>query len=96
MMASPECKPLFDQSFVICHLTIAESPGNRDLENPGAEGAMSKRILYNSNRQTVAEYLEALEKITREFRQKSDAAKPDGVYAISIALTPTTNKDCYK
>jgi len=69
---------------------------NHLLENPNAEGAMSKRILYNSNRETVTEYLQALDKITQEFRQKSDAVKPDGVYAISIALTPTTNKDCYK
>ena len=42
MMASPECKPLFDQSFVICHLDIAESPDKRDLENPGAEELYAK------------------------------------------------------
>lgn len=42
MMSSPECKPLFDQSFVVCHLDIAESPDKRDLENPGAEELYAK------------------------------------------------------
>lgn len=48
MMASPECKPLFDQSFVICHLTISESPANRDQENPGAEALYAKYANQNS------------------------------------------------
>ncbi|HEV2478157.1 MAG TPA: thioredoxin family protein [Puia sp.] len=47
MMASAECKPLFDQSFVICHLDIAESPDKRDLENPGAEELYAKYANQN-------------------------------------------------
>jgi thiol-disulfide isomerase/thioredoxin len=42
LMASPACKPLFDQSFVVCHLTIAESPDKHNLENPGAEELYDK------------------------------------------------------
>ena len=48
MMASPECKPLFDDNFVVCHLTIAEAPGNRNLENPGAEALYEKYADQNS------------------------------------------------
>lgn len=47
MMATPECKPLFDQSFVVCHLDIAESPDKRDLENPGAEELYAKYANQN-------------------------------------------------
>ena len=35
-MNSPEMKPLFDKSFVIKHLTVMESKGKEQLENPGA------------------------------------------------------------
>ena len=48
LMASPECKPLFEQSFVVCHLTIAESPDKRDQENPGAENLYAKYADQNS------------------------------------------------
>lgn len=47
MMASPECKPLFDQSFVVCHLDIAESPDKLALENPGAEELYAKYANQN-------------------------------------------------
>jgi thiol-disulfide isomerase/thioredoxin len=47
-MASPACKPLFDQSFVVCHLTVAESPDKLDLENPGAEELYDKYADKNS------------------------------------------------
>ena len=47
MMATPECKPLFDQSFVVCHLDIAESPDKVDLENPGAEELYAKYANQN-------------------------------------------------
>jgi len=42
LMANPECKSLFDRSYVIRHLTIAESPGKRNLENPGAQELYEK------------------------------------------------------
>ena len=48
LMASAECKPLFDQSFITCHLTIAESPDKRDQENPGAEDLYAKYADKNS------------------------------------------------
>lgn len=36
-MASPELKKLFDSNYVIAHLTVQESPKNKNLENPGAD-----------------------------------------------------------
>jgi hypothetical protein len=48
LMASPECRPLFDQSYVVCHLTIAEAPDKKNLENPGAEELYAKYADQNS------------------------------------------------
>ncbi len=48
LMASPECKPLFDQYFVVCHLTIAEAPEKRDQDNPGAQELYDKYADKNS------------------------------------------------
>ncbi|HEV9037980.1 MAG TPA: thioredoxin family protein [Puia sp.] len=48
MMASPECKSLFDDSYVIRHLTIAETPERKAEENPGAEALYEKYADQNS------------------------------------------------
>lgn len=48
LMASPECKPLFDESFVTCHLIISEAPDKRDQENPGAQELYAKYADQNS------------------------------------------------
>jgi thiol-disulfide isomerase/thioredoxin len=48
LMASAECKPLFDEYFVSCHLTISETPDKRDQENPGAEALYAKYADQNS------------------------------------------------
>jgi len=48
VISSPECKPLFDQSFVIRHLTIAETPSKKADENPGAEELYEKYADKNS------------------------------------------------
>ena len=48
MMAKPECKPLFDQCYVIRHLTIAETPNKKNEENPGAEDLYDKYADKNS------------------------------------------------
>ncbi|HEX3934613.1 MAG TPA: thioredoxin family protein [Puia sp.] len=48
LMASPECKPLFDQYFVVCHLIISEAPEKRDQENPGAQELYDKYADRNS------------------------------------------------
>lgn len=47
-MASPECKPLFDEAFVIRHLTIAETPDKKAEENPGAEELYEKYADQNT------------------------------------------------
>ncbi len=36
-MNDASCKQLFDDNFIIRHLTVYESPGKKHLENPGAE-----------------------------------------------------------
>jgi thiol-disulfide isomerase/thioredoxin len=45
-MNDPELKALFDKSFVIKHLTVMESKGKENLENPGAMDLIKK---YNSD-----------------------------------------------
>lgn len=42
------CKKYFDDNFVIEHLTVQESKGKENLENPGAEELMNK---YNGKNQ---------------------------------------------
>ncbi|PUZ27111.1 Thioredoxin-like [Chitinophaga costaii] len=36
-IADAACKPFFERSFVLEHLTVSESPQNKNLENPGAD-----------------------------------------------------------
>lgn len=38
----PSVKKFFDDNFVITHLTVMESPGKKNLENPGAEALLEK------------------------------------------------------
>lgn len=45
-MNDPEIKAYFDNSFVIKHLTVMESKGKENLENPGAMDLIKK---YNSD-----------------------------------------------
>lgn len=45
-MNDPELKAYFDKSFVIKHLTVMESKGKENLENPGAMDLIKK---YNSD-----------------------------------------------
>lgn len=48
LIASPACKPLFDQSYVIRHLTVSETAEKKSLENPGAEALYEKYADQNS------------------------------------------------
>jgi thioredoxin-related protein len=41
-MESDACKKLFDDNFVTVHLTVQESPKNKNLENPGADAILEK------------------------------------------------------
>lgn len=36
------CKALFDDHYITCHLTVQESTGKKDLENPGADILLKK------------------------------------------------------
>jgi thioredoxin-related protein len=44
------CKPLFDKNYVIEHLTVQESSGKKNLENPGAEALLEK---FNGKNQGI-------------------------------------------
>jgi thioredoxin-related protein len=44
------CKPFFDKNYVIEHLTVQESPGKKNLENPGAEALLEK---FNGKNQGI-------------------------------------------
>lgn len=41
-MTSPALKDMFNKNYVITHLTVQESPKNKNLENPGAEDLLKK------------------------------------------------------
>ena len=41
-MASPALKNYFSSNYVITHLTVKESPKNKNLENPGAQEVLSR------------------------------------------------------
>jgi thioredoxin-related protein len=41
-MQNPACKKFFDDNYVITHLTVQESPKNKNLENPGADVLLAK------------------------------------------------------
>ncbi|HVZ56353.1 MAG TPA: thioredoxin family protein [Chitinophagaceae bacterium] len=41
-LADPSCRAFFDSQFVICHITVLESPDRRDRENPGGRGMMNR------------------------------------------------------
>ena len=41
-MTSPALKDMFEKNYVITHLTVQESPKNKNLENPGAEDLLKK------------------------------------------------------
>lgn len=41
-MSSASLKPLFDRNYVIAHLTVQESPKNKNMENPGADDLLKK------------------------------------------------------
>ncbi|HEY0273053.1 MAG TPA: thioredoxin family protein [Chitinophaga sp.] len=41
-IADAACKPFFERSFVLEHLTVSESPAKKNLENPGAEALLKQ------------------------------------------------------
>lgn len=41
-MNSPQLVQLFEDNYVITHLTVQESPKNKNLENPGADELLKK------------------------------------------------------
>jgi thioredoxin-related protein len=44
------CKLFFEKNYVIEHLTVQESPGKKNLENPGAEALLGK---FNGKNQGI-------------------------------------------
>lgn len=49
-LADPVVKPYFDRNFVITHLTVYESEGKKNLENPGALELLTR---YGGNDQGI-------------------------------------------
>lgn len=41
-MNEPDMKPLFEKNYVITHLTVLESEGKKNLENPGADKVLAQ------------------------------------------------------
>lgn len=41
-MTGDACRKFFDDNYVTVHLTVKESPKNKDLENPGGEEILKK------------------------------------------------------
>lgn len=64
-MSDPVCKNLFDDNYIITHLTINEVAGKKNLENPGAAELYQKHapkssgipfwLIYNANGKLLAD-----------------------------------------
>jgi thioredoxin-related protein len=54
IMNSAACKKLFNDNYVIEHLTVMESDNKKDLENPGAEDSLKR---YNGEGQGIPFWL---------------------------------------
>ncbi len=48
------CKKMFDDNYVVCHLTVDESKDKRDLETPGAD---AYRKIYNGEKEGLPFWL---------------------------------------
>jgi len=69
---------------------------NRLLENPEDEKNYTRRVVYNSNLPLVQELISSINKAIDLFKEKSEKAIPDGVYALSAAMTPMTKRGIYE
>ncbi len=76
LMESPECKALFDKSYVVRHLVIMESKDKKDLENPGAQELYDK---YASKNSGIPYFLimDADGTMVADSRIKAQGVKPD-------------------
>lgn len=54
LMSNADCKKLFSDNFVIRHLTVKESKGKEDLENPGGLDMLKK---YHGDKQGIPFWL---------------------------------------
>lgn len=99
----PSCKVFFDNNFVTLHITVLESKGNKNLENPGGEEMLKK---YNGENQGLPYWaiLNSDKKLLFDSQQRTKgkdgsvkaenigcpASQPEVDYFISL-LKKTTN-----
>ncbi|SEN44119.1 Thioredoxin-like [bacterium A37T11] len=83
----PVCKQLFNDNYVITHLTVLESPGKKQLENAGAQELLTK---YKGDKEGIPFFLifDANGKFLADSKYRT-AAKPEG----SNMGCPATNDE---
>lgn len=90
-----ECKPLFDKSYVVCHLDVMEMPAKKSLENPGAIDFYNK---YTGNDKGMGlpfwVVLDASGTVLADSRLKDDGIAPTGKGA-SIGCPAEPNEVAY-
>ncbi len=69
---------------------------NKLLENPENPSNFTRRVIYNSNSQLMNELISSINTAIDEFKKKSELSQPDGVYAITAAVTPMTQRGIYE
>jgi thioredoxin-related protein len=84
LMSNADCKKLFSDNFVIRHLTVKESKGKENLENPGGMDMLKK---YHGDKQGIPFWLifDAQGKLLADSQMRPDGAGLD---------QPGTNTGC--
>ena len=88
-LSDASVKKFFDDNFVIRHLVVAESDGNRNLENPGGQEMLEK---YEGKDQSIPFWLifDQHEKLLADSRMK---AKVNGVEKFQNTGCPASKEE---
>lgn len=76
------------------YLLSASQVNNRMLETMSDDNHRTRSLIYNSNKQLIAELYSNIDRAIEEFKIKSENQKDrwDGVYALSVALIEMTKE----
>jgi hypothetical protein len=76
IMASPACKKLFSENYVVEHLVIKEADDKKSLENPGAQELYTKYAGEKGQGIPFWLIIDADGKVIADSRIKPDGAAP--------------------
>ncbi len=76
------------------YFVVSHQITNKILGSEDPDGVFTKRVLYTSSAKVVDELAKDINEAVEKFKKNSEQTKEtwDGVYAISVALTPMTKE----